>query len=170
MVQLTKANEDNIFSVISYHGLMFRHGIPRDEVLISEMNRNPAEFLALTVMREKGIDDISGYVPFSTFYIVVGEVIVGDIRVRYKLNEQLLQEGGHIGYALHPDHRRRGYGTAACKLALDFCKDIGLKKVLITCDEQNTASRKIIESVGGIADTPYAQSEDKAVLRYWVEL
>jgi predicted acetyltransferase len=67
--------------------------------------------------------------------------------------------------------RRNGYGTRALALALDEARKLGLERVLITCDEHNIGSRKIIEANGGaledLVETPYRES---LTCRYWIEV
>ena len=57
---------------------------------------------------------------------------------------------GHIGYAVVPWKRRRGYATAALGLLLPQAKDVGLRKVQVTCDATNDVSQKVITRQGGV--------------------
>ena len=77
-----------------------------------------------------------GLVPSST-YLGVREkdnYIVGMIDIRHYLNEYLTQVGGHIGYGVRKTERNKGYAKQMLKLALEKCKELKIKKVLITCD------------------------------------
>ena len=56
---------------------------------------------------------------------------------------------GHIGYAVVPWKRRRGYATEALRLMLQKAREEGLDTVLITTDPDNEASRQVIEANGG---------------------
>lgn len=56
---------------------------------------------------------------------------------------------GHIGYAVVPWKRRRGYATMALASMLREARDLGLPHVDITCDLDNVASRRVIETNGG---------------------
>lgn len=47
--------------------------------------------------------------------------------------------------------------------ALVFCAHLGLRRVLLTCEQDNVASRKVIEANGGQPDG-IADGE----LRYWI--
>jgi predicted acetyltransferase len=49
------------------------------------------------------------------------------------------------------------------KAALPIAREVGIDRVLITCDVDNVASRKVIEKNGGQQIEPY---QDK--LRFWV--
>jgi len=87
------------------------------------------------------------------------------------LTSELERLHGHTGYEIRPSQRGRGYGTAILKLALPKAKEIGLNRVLLTCDETNIASRKIIEKNGGVLETKEenpATGVDK--LRFWISL
>ena len=44
----------------------------------------------------------------------------------------------------------RGMGGVALKLALVEAQKIGLCPIIVTCEEDNVASKKIIESNGGV--------------------
>jgi predicted acetyltransferase len=56
---------------------------------------------------------------------------------------------GHIGYAVVPWKRGRGYATKALALLLPQTRLEGLPYVEITTDESNSASRHVIEANGG---------------------
>jgi predicted acetyltransferase len=85
--------------------------------------------------------------------------------IRHELTPQLRAEGGHIGYHVVPRHRRRGHATAMLAGALGWCRGLGLKKVLVTCDETNTGSRRVIEANGGeLAELSVG------TCRYWITL
>src|SRR5215469_2465949 len=59
-------------------------------------------------------------VPQSTYWLVnAGHEVVGIVRARHRLNEHLLQFGGHIGYYIRPAERGKGYGKLALQLALE---------------------------------------------------
>jgi predicted acetyltransferase len=56
---------------------------------------------------------------------------------------------GHIGYAVVPWKRNRGYATKALRLMLGEAKAEGLTYVDITTDPGNWASRRVIEANAG---------------------
>src|SRR5258708_9928987 len=91
-----------------------------------------------------------GRVPNADFWLIDNNEFVGRISLRYTLNDYLLLLGGHIGYEIRPSCRRQGYGKEILRLALLQAKQAGLKRVLVTCDENNPGSKKIIEYNGGI--------------------
>ena len=112
-----------------------------------------------------------GLVPSST-YLGVREkdnYIVGMIDIRHYLNEYLTQVGGHIGYGVRKTERNKGYAKQMLKLALEKCKELKIKKVLITCDEDNIASEKVILSANAkLEDIRNVNGENKK--RFWIDL
>lgn len=57
---------------------------------------------------------------------------------------------GHIGYAVVPWKRRRGYATRALRELLREAKAEGLRFVEITTDPDNVASQRVVEANGGV--------------------
>src|SRR5262249_6510836 len=75
-----------------------------------------------------------------------------------------LQEyGGHIGYVVRPSARRQGHATAMLRAALPMTYDLGIDPVLVTCDDTNLGSRRVLEAAGGLFED---QRGDK--LRYLI--
>jgi predicted acetyltransferase len=81
------------------------------------------------------------------------------------------RHGGHIGYEIRPSQRRRGYGTEILRLTLEKAREWGLRKVLVTSDATNRASRRIIEANGGVFESEVeVESGAKKERRYWVAI
>ncbi len=93
-----------------------------------------------------------GRVPHWVFWLIDGNDYIGRLILRSALNEHLLQMGGHIGYEIRPSRRRQGYGRLILKYGLERAKAFGLERVLLTCDEDNLGSHRIIESHGGMLE------------------
>jgi len=111
-----------------------------------------------------------GYVPASEFWLVDDEQFIGRLSIRHKLNERLKKIGGHIGYAIRPSLRKKGYGTRILELGKKEAKKLGIEKALMTCKDWNIGSRKIIEKNGGIF-LDRATIEDGVIeLRFWVNI
>ena len=108
-----------------------------------------------------------GFVTAHTFFALDNNKIVGIINARHELNDYLLNFGGHIGYSVRKSERRKGYAKAMLSYTVDFLFSLGLEKVLITCDKKNIASKRTIESCGGILENEVA-TEDRTTLRYWI--
>lgn len=110
-------------------------------------------------------------VPSTTYFLICSEKIIGRSDVRRKLNPALEVKGGHIGYDIRPSERRKGFGTLILKLTLEKAREIGLERVLITCDADNVASAKIIESSGGKLAKQLIYEETKTLIsQYWIDL
>ena len=112
-----------------------------------------------------------GFVPSSTYLAVSVEddKLLGMIDIRHKLNEYLFNFGGHMGYSIRKSERRKGYAKEMLGQALGKCREMGLDKVLITCDKENIASASTIKSQGGVLENE-VNEEDEIVQRYWINL
>ena len=97
--------------------------------------------------------------------------IVGMIQVRHCFNDYLEKYGGHIGYSVAPDERRKGYASQMLEMVLPECRKLGIGKVLITCRKGNEGSRKTILKNGGIYESEVYEPDNKVYLeRYWIDL
>ena len=115
----------------------------------------------------------SYYVPSYDFFAVDEDNFIGVIHIRVRLTEKLLRYGGHIGYAINPKYWNMGYGKQLLRLALKQYKNlIEEDNILITCDDDNIGSYKIIESNGGILENKVENEDcDEKFLtrRYWIK-
>lgn len=130
------------------------------------------ESFATLVARLRGEADESrpaaaGLVHCSYWWITEDRAVLGAIALRHDLNDFLLAAGGHIGYGVRPSARRRGLAGWALGQVLLHAWERGMDRVLITCDVDNEASRRTIESCLGrmedIRDTTVGPK-----CRYWV--
>ena len=112
------------------------------------------------------------HVPDSTFFCLDTErnIFVGAVNIRHYLNEKLLHDGGHIGDGIRPSERGKGYGTQMIALALQECDRLGIRRVLMCCDETNRASARTIEKNGGVLENTLAGPDGNVVRHYWIEL
>lgn len=118
---------------------------------------------------EKGINQPEGYVPSSTFWLIDDGKFIGHLNLRHELNDRLNKIGGHIGYYLRRKFRGKGYGTKMLSLSLFEARNLGLKRVLLTTDEWNIASQRVMEKNGGeYQDT--IEFEGHKLMRYWIDL
>ena len=108
-----------------------------------------------------------GFVTAHTFFALDNDKIVGIINARHELNDYLLNFGGHIGYSVRKSERRKGYAKAMLSYTVDFLFSLGIEKILITCDKNNIASKRTIESCGGILENEVI-TEDRTTLRYLI--
>jgi len=116
--------------------------------------------------------NLADFVPGTTYFLMdeKEDKIFGAVNIRHSLNQDLLFRGGHIGYGIRPSQRRKGYATKMLNLALEQCRELGLKKVLVTCDKENIGSAKTITNNGGILENEVIERSGNIVQRYWIIL
>ena len=118
---------------------------------------------------DRSVTPIAGRVHSTYLWMVEDDRYLGAIALRHELNDFLLEAGGHIGYGVRPSARRRGLATWALGAVLPKAAAFGLKQVLVTCDDANIASQRVIEGNGGvledIRDTQLGRTR-----RYWIDL
>ena len=140
--------------------------------LYDQAMENFAKYVQDRIDWKEGKNLPKGWIPSSEFWLVRGKYgLLGTSSLRHTLTEHLRNIGGHIGYNIRPSERRKGYGTLILALTLEKARELGLKRVLVTCDEDNIASAKIIEKNGGRLENTYISKELKQPKRrYWIEL
>ena len=137
---------------------------------------------------DPALDDLDGYfsrirlyskgedlpphkVPQDEFWLFDGSRVIGRSGFRRSLTPSLENEGGHIGYDIRPSERRKGFGTLILKLTMRKAWDKGHERVLVTCDDDNIGSAKIIEKNGGVlSGRGVSEKTGKRVRQYWIEL
>jgi predicted acetyltransferase len=128
-----------------------------------------ADYVASLVDAERGVGLPPGFVPHTVLFGFADGEIVGRVSVRHELNEVLRTIGGHAGYVVIAPMRRRGHGTTLLQHGLGHARELTLPRVLITCDDDNVASRRMIEHAGGVLESMH-ESGAVGKRRYWVEL
>lgn len=125
------------------------------------------------IQNEENLERLpQGFVPATQFFCVNAQnKIVGMIHVRHYLNEYLTQIGGHIGYSVRPDERRKGIAKWMLQEALKFLKTKDVDKALVTCDYNNIGSKNTILACGGnYENSVHDEHDDIEVERYWIEI
>ena len=113
-----------------------------------------------------GINLKEGYVPQTVYFVMEEEKIVGIGKIRHYLNEKLLIKGGHIGLGISSGYRGQGIGTRALELLLEEAySSYGISNALLTNNENNMASRRIVEKCGG-----ELESINSGSCKYWINL
>ena len=127
-------------------------------------------YLEVLADQERGVNLAPNHVPSTFLFAFDDQRIVGRVSIRHTLNDFLLRAGGHIGYAIVPEFRRRGYATAILRLALGVARDkLGIDRVLVTCDDDNIGSIRTIESNGGVLENVVRPPDmEKPTRRYWI--
>ncbi len=138
------------------------------------IKKDPANFEAMVQFlndSEQGRNLPEGWVPDSTLWLINQDKrILGVVNIRHQLTEFLLNSGGHIGYGIRPSERRKGYATKLLSLALEKAKELGIKKALVVCNEDNTGSFKTIINNGGIPDSDFIEADGNIIKRFWIDL
>ncbi|MFG1805715.1 GNAT family N-acetyltransferase [Streptomyces sp. NPDC049040] len=123
----------------------------------------------LRVQADESVPVGEGRVHATHWWIVEGDTYLGAIDLRHRLNDFLLDVGGHIGYNVRPSARRRGLAGWALGTVLTEARALGLARVLVTCNDDNIASARSIERNGGVLeDTRTTAAGLKR--RYWISL
>ncbi|WP_171987782.1 GNAT family N-acetyltransferase [Streptomyces sp. MP131-18] len=104
-----------------------------------------------------------GFVRATILWWVEGDTFLGRLSIRHRLTRRLLDWGGLIGYDVRPSARRRGHATGMLRASLPLARRLGHDPVLVTCDHDNVASRKVIEACGGVFEDRRGEK-----LRYWI--
>lgn len=117
----------------------------------------------------------AGWVGATTLWLVDDEAqrFLGQIDIRHELTESLLRYGGHIGYAIRLGEWNKGYGTLMLSLALPCAKELGITRCLITCDDDNPGSARVMEKNGFVLGDKVPNVIDgQAIItrRYWKSL
>ena len=104
-----------------------------------EKTEDPRDWMDYLNKHKNPMTVPEGRVPSSQFIFVREEdhKIVGMIDIRHSLNEFLEKFGGHIGYSVAPSERRKGYATQMLNKVLPICRELGIGKMLITCNKGN---------------------------------
>jgi predicted acetyltransferase/DNA-binding transcriptional ArsR family regulator len=93
------------------------------------------------------------HVPSTFLFAFDGPRIVGRASIRHRLNAFLEREGGHIGYVVVPEFRRRGHAVEILRQAIAIGREkSGARRLLATCDDDNVGSIQTIERVDAAAD------------------
>jgi predicted acetyltransferase len=121
----------------------------------------------------RGEDLPPGRVASTYLYGEVEGRVVGRTSIRHTLTDTLRAEGGHIGYAVLPAERRRGYATAILRRSLEVARDLGIDRVLVTCREDNAGSLAVIARCGGRPDPEWPVNPHGPggvpLRRFWID-
>ena len=55
-----------------------------------------------------------------------------------------------MGYSVRPSERRKGYAVRMLRETIAFARGLGLERVMLDCDADNTGALKTILKCGGV--------------------
>ncbi|MNO22111.1 Acetyltransferase (GNAT) family protein [compost metagenome] len=159
---LTESDDQYIFEMIEEIGL------GENGFTTSFTNHDYEEFknsLPRLIEISKGINLPDGYVQQTIYWMYINDRPVAYGKLRHKLKDNLLEYGGHVGYIVRPSERGKGYGKLFLSELIRSAKSIGIEELLITCDETNLRSRRVIESNNGVLERI-----NEGICKYWINL
>lgn len=119
----------------------------------------------------RGVGLAEGWVPSTTYWLVRGGRVLGACGLRHRLTQALLDYGGHVGYSVRPSERNRGHATLMLRLVLAKARQLGIRRVRVTCHRDNVASARVIRKNGGVLDSEsYSAQAGRVTQRYWIDL
>lgn len=135
----------------------------------------PTDVLIETYRKlEKGIDLPAGFVPATNYWMVEGDRFLGQINFRHTLTPSLERFGGHIGYVVRHSEWNKGVGTEMLRQLLDILrKEAAIDRVLLTCNDENIGSARVIEKNGGVLQDVIENEiagKKRLTRRYWITL
>lgn len=127
-----------------------------------------AGYLDRLAREERGSGLAPGRVAHTLLVAMADDTLVGRVSLRHELTPMLAAIGGHIGYAVRPGLRRRGYASILLRAALRTALGLRLEQVLVTCDDDNGGSIAVIERCGGVLEDTIELLPGQSKRRYWL--
>ena len=168
-----RSEAEDAAEYISYRQAFLDAGSSMDGTGPMRRTPDPMEWLAINAQYADPATVPEGKVQSTQFVCerVSDGRIVGMLQVSLALNDYLLHYGGHIGYSVRPDERQQGIATWMLHNVLTYCREIGLKRVMVACEPWNVGSRKTILRNGGVYEkTVHEDGENIDLEHYWISL
>jgi predicted acetyltransferase len=110
-------------------------------------------------------------VPQTTYWATVDGAVVGHIGLHHRLNEELAELGGHIGYTVRPSCRGHGLAKEMLRQVLRTPRAREIGRLLLTCAPDNAASNRTIRANGGVLErTIFVERIARETNLYWIVL
>lgn len=133
----------------------------------------------IIIFKKSSGDVLKGRSPEYKFQILLHDTdtVIGHINLRLGNSEKVINYIGHIGYGIEEQYRGNKFAAKACKIVKEVIKDHSMNKVIITCNPDNYASRKICKTIGAklieIVDIPktsdaYSANETQKCRYEWI--
>jgi predicted acetyltransferase len=136
-----------------------------------DRNRPHAEIVALLDAWSRGERLEPNWVPATTWFLTDHGRLLAVANLRHRLTPELRNCGGHVGYAVRPSERGKGYATELLEAVKGEARRMGLNRLLVTCAPDNPASARVIEKCGGrYEDVTFYARAGRSVCRYWISL
>lgn len=155
VLEMDAENEDRFAGCMSLE----QSSSAEEWIRISALRKDPA------TCQETGVE-----VPSHMFLAVreSDDRVVGVIDLRHHIDHPILGSwGGHCGYSVRPSERGKGYASEMLRLNIRKARELGIEKMLVTCDEKNPASEKTILSNGGVFEKTI-EVDGTTIKRYWI--
>jgi len=147
------------------------HAAGEYDVDAEQLGAKFEDLIARLVAAKNPTNAPAGELPYEDLWLMEGDQWIGKLTLRTTINAKYLYAGGHIGYEIRPSKRRQGYGTVLLRMGLERARERGLHRVLLTCDETNLGSRKVIENNGGhLENAVEVEGQTVLKMRYWINL
>ena len=130
-----------------------------------EQAENYEDWLAHKYIPHYGLVDEAVFLAFNN-----NDYLIGISDIRLGTNDFIQTFAGQIGYSVRPSQRRKGYASEILKLTLIEAANYGLSEILITCNEPNIASAKVIEKNGGVLEKIIPHAGFPNVKRYRINI
>ncbi len=75
---------------------------------------------------------------------------VGVVNLRKELNDRYKSFGGNAGISIRPTERGKKYASTVLYGTLKFFNNLGVKHIMLDCDEKNVASSSSLKALGGV--------------------
>lgn len=172
-VYLIKPSKDYLDQVTEYRNEFLAVNSSMDGCGPLDRTEDSRDWLEQVELISKKETVPEGFVQATQFLCIREEDnrLIGMIQVRHYFNDFLEKFGGHIGYSVRPTERKKGYAKKILKDSLEYCKELNLGKVLVTCIDNNEGSRKTILANGGVYEkTVFEPNREVNIERYWITI